>query len=871
MTRLAVCAAVGAVACILAILLHGPLTGVDAQFASLGYALRGTADADSTVVLVYVDESSIATLGWPVRRNFYALMIKALTDLHVRAVGMEVMFEDENPAYAEYDALLAQVAGSAGNVVVSSYFDRLGDLPDNAAEGGHRSAPPAFPRVGGVELRGSGLHMPYPALLNAAAGVGHLNLVADASSPLFVATRDGVVPSFAVEVLRVYARAGRGDARYDGSSYTLETPPTSVPTGANGIVPLNFQGPLSSFASYPFLEVLRSYDAVRSGREGVVPVVSFKDKIVLIGVIAEGRSRFVSTPVDPLLPSLAMHATFLDNALRHRFPGGGGPALALLLLLAVGIGSAMAGILVRPPWHVVLAFGISLGVLLVSLLLFITFSFVLPAAGPFVAGTVAAVIALVLRHRTMEHRVLSLEAEKNAVLAQLRDREAKVAILERELTSRDDAAPEARTEELLQAIRGYKAEIRVLTSQAEDMERYEPQAEPGAIEIFEGIVHERNGAVKSAVEFVRKIAGSDAPVLILGESGTGKELVARAIHRLSGRAQGPFVAVNCGALAENLLESELFGHERGAFTGAVKDRLGRFELADGGTIFLDEIGEVSEGFQLKLLRVLQEGELERVGAMKTIKVNVRVVAATNKDLREEVRAKRYREDLYYRLNVLSVTLPPLRERPGDIPLLARHFLSRENSQMSMSRNVMDAFLHYRWPGNVRELESVVRRAVLLSSAERRTMVSTNDLGDEIAAAVRDAVPVEEQILDLVREKMFSRSAVTETADEVGGLNRGTVAEYLRGEFLTVFVACSYDVEAAVRRISLSTDAAVNDRVRKRLHEYLANIAEAIDASLPWQTARLGLKPKAKNLPQRYHVSLEQVGEAIFRGIWKPGK
>ena len=384
------------------------------------------------------------------------------------------------------------------------------------------------------------------------------------------------------------------------------------------------------------------------------------------------------------------------------------------------------------------------------------------------------------------------------------------------------------------------------------------------------MVYGAQGKMQPVIAFVRKIAGSGASVLIMGESGTGKELIARAIHTLSGRAAGPFVAVHCGALAESLLESELFGHERGALTGAVKDKPGRFELADGGTIFLDEIGDVSDGFQLKLLRVLQEGELERVGGTKTRKVDVRVLAATNKDLKEQVALGRFREDLYYRLNVLTVMLPPLRERGEDIPPLVGHYLQREGGGLLVSKVVMDALRSYRWPGNVRELESVITRASLLTKAEKRSMITLRDINEEVSAEMVRGGPLQDEILDLLRKKAFSRSAIAESADELGGLNRGTVAEYFRGECLKAFAENQFDIGRAVRHIALSPDPETHQRVRKKVLEYLGNISEAIDTSQPWETSRASLRPKAKNLPQRYHAHLEQVAEAYFRGLWKMG-
>ena len=233
---------------------------------------------------------------------------------------------------------------------------------------------------------------------------------------------------------------------------------------------------------------------------------------------------------------------------------------------------------------------------------------------------------------------------------------------------------------------------------------------------------------------VERVAPTDTSVAVYGESGTGKELVARAIHQRSRRAQGPFIKVNCGALVETLLESELFGHEKGAFTGAIKRKLGRFELADGGTLFLDEIGDVSPAMQTKLLRVLQERDFERVGGETSIKVDVRVISATNRDLTREVAEGRFREDLYYRLQVVPIVIAPLRERKSDIPLLVEHFIRRlapktNPSVTAIDDSAMARLLAYRWPGNVRELENVIEQALVFSDGDRI-------LSEALPAAVR---------------------------------------------------------------------------------------------------------------------------------------
>jgi DNA-binding NtrC family response regulator len=234
---------------------------------------------------------------------------------------------------------------------------------------------------------------------------------------------------------------------------------------------------------------------------------------------------------------------------------------------------------------------------------------------------------------------------------------------------------------------------------------------------LEGIVGE-SGRMQEVLALVKRVAPSDATVLIRGESGTGKELIARAIHYNSRRAAGPLVSLNCAALPEQLLESELFGHEKGAFTGAVAQRKGRFEAADGGSIFLDEIGDLSTALQVKLLRVLQERQFERIGGNRTLAVDVRILAATHRDLERAMGDGRFREDLYYRLNVVTIQIPPLRERREDIPLLLDHFLHKfagknRRDVAGITAAARDALLKYDYPGNIRELENVIERAVLL--------------------------------------------------------------------------------------------------------------------------------------------------------------
>ncbi len=303
----------------------------------------------------------------------------------------------------------------------------------------------------------------------------------------------------------------------------------------------------------------------------------------------------------------------------------------------------------------------------------------------------------------------------------------------------------------------------------------------------------RAPAMKEVLETVAQVAPSEASVLILGESGTGKELIANALHQGSSRVDKRFIKVNCASIPETLLESELFGHEKGAFTGAVNRRAGRFELADSGTIFLDEIGEMNLPTQAKLLRVLQEREFEPLGSTKTVKVDIRVIAASNKNLEQEVGKRNFREDLYYRLNVVPILLPPLRDRKEDIPLLTEHFVNKYNEKNS--RNVLgfhpralDALMRYSWPGNIRELENVVERAVILTREdyvpyselpEAVKGESGDDLSEQIRSGIRAGMTIKEMERELIISTLEETDGNRTHSARILGITRRTLQHKLK--------------------------------------------------------------------------------------------
>ncbi len=323
-------------------------------------------------------------------------------------------------------------------------------------------------------------------------------------------------------------------------------------------------------------------------------------------------------------------------------------------------------------------------------------------------------------------------------------------------------------------------------------------------------------AMQEVYRVTRRVAGSNASVLILGETGVGKELIASAIHRLSHRSGGPFVRVNCGALSESLLESELFGHVRGAFTGAVANRTGRFEAANGGTVFLDEINSTSLTLQVKLLRVLQEREFERVGDTSTLSTDARIVAASNRDLMQQVREERFREDLYWRLNVVPIEIPPLRRRREDIPALVSFFLEHYNEVndryvVHIGPGTMEALQDYHWPGNVRELQNYIERAVVMAETDELTMellpscVVSRDLPEGVSLPHGD--------FDSLTREVVMRGL--SEASAVPGAIHSVIVEQIEKELISqVLAACGGVQTKAATRLGINRNT-----LHKKIKDY----------------------------------------------------
>lgn len=810
------------------------------------HRLRGGRTLSDDLVLVTIGADDIAALGgWPLTRDYYGYLLQGLTRMGARVVAPDLLFEQRDRLYPEFDAIFSDYIAGSHRVILPMAFsgikaaplDRVTpDLPTQVQEG-----------VGAV--------MPADLFRTAAASVGFSNVSDEPvirRVPAMLFSGDSIVFSYGVQMARLYlgARlaAERGNLRFRGSDGTDRR----VPLDDRGFLMLDHFGGVEQVRTIGLIEALRQ---IRRGRDDL-PV---RDKIVLIAAVSPGLPVLKATPLAEVLPGALLHATVAENIIHRRVLRPVGRMFTLFVLILAALVPVVL-LQCRARRLLVVLCGAWLLILpATSLLLFAADHLFLPFALPLIASgcsMIAASLALLVdsRRRLHEekhrlHREISMiESERTAVRSQLSALEKQLQQQERE-----NRTLAGQTQVLIEEKQLAMARL------DEHLEELQPAAlGRGSAEEEWGLIHASGGAMERVVDLVRRIGPEDLPVLLLGETGTGKEVVARALHAASKRSAKPFVAINCSALTETLLESELFGHEKGSFTGALTRRRGHFEMADGGTLFLDEISETSGAFQAKLLRVLQEGLVQRLGSEGTIRVDVRIIAASNRDVKASVDVGAFRADLYYRLNGVTITLPALRERTADIPLLAEHFLRQRGQRTigGISTGAMRRLIEYHWPGNVRELENAVRHAAVLAASEDRSLIQSCDWPEDIRSGRSGAVvgesyqPLEQQILAHLRSHRFNHSALSQTARDLGHRDRGTITEYFRGLCFEALVANQFVVRSACRDLAGDEDARTVARVEQKLRGYVQN--------LPQGEVDPAASAVFKGLPKKYHPALRQV-------------
>lgn len=873
----------------------------------------GSAHAHPAIVLIGRDEESDARFGVGVwDRALFAKVITGLSQAGARTIALDFHMPAVSPPErgngASDQALLA--ATGSGRVlypiaVTPSNWDVAESpiLPEVLT----RTASLFDPHIVRALSQAGRVEGPFPALASAAASLGHIAAWPDVDGvyrrvPSFVAVGEKAVPALGLamaanflqvppeqielipgEVLRLR------DARWpDGRQRTV-----TVPVDAEGRLLIRYAGRWTD-GQFPYLSFVDVWDAIAEGRKAELrEQVAGKLVILVHAALGSDKRRTpyeVAAPGGFILANVA-NALLTQQGLREVVAPTG-----WLLAFALGVGAAGA-IVLWPGWGGLLAAG-ALGLAYLSGT-FVSMGLgglVLPVLSPLATLAVATVLALgwTRRHATdlvaqLEaeqlalHRALatkqellarqetkaeSLEEDLDNARADVATGQAQQSDLQRKLGAMQQALQEScrqadATREAVQALERRLASVQAATVDQASLAKGDADALQQDSERL-GILT-RDPAMLRALRDLKKAARSRTPVLILGEPGTGKELYAQAAHQLSDRAAGPFVPVNMAAVPAELFESELFGHVKGAFTGALRDKVGSFEQAHHGTLFLDEIGDLRLDLQAKLLRVLQDQRIMRVGDTGLRAVDVRIVAATNRDLLQGIAQGWFREDLYYRLHGIELRLPPLRDRRADIPLLAAALVRAAASQagragLALSQGAVDTLCRRTWKGNVRELKHVLEKAVLLAEGE---LIQEADLGllPESLAGTVVAVPVpaasvgdprkdDASLLAMLRDHSFDLQATAKTL----GWDRSTVMQRLKGMCFQALVEHQGNRTAAAA--FLAGAPGLTRLVEVKLSEYAEHLLTVARTFPTRAEALIGCRKRFKNIPERYGVAME---------------
>jgi transcriptional regulator with GAF, ATPase, and Fis domain/CHASE2 domain-containing sensor protein len=780
----------------------------DREIENLFIRTRGEINPDSNIILIHFSEDDISRIGpWPIKRNYYALLINQLTSLGVKKIGLEIFLSSRLVTQSVYDNLLMKEIEKSGRVVLSCV---AGSIVER-----------------NYLFETDSLSYPSPKLLNEKLVTGHINFIKDDHYEIPLSLRQNEIDEKAFS------------SQLSGKEFE------------NKSVIVNF---ISSWQKIKKYSALEFAELVYSQSN---ELKRFENKIVIIGISDPQIASTIQTPFDEQMPGVALHVFALENIINSRDMNGKFYDLSAIIFLLIILGIIIYRS-ISDNYFLTKYLVTGLFVLVASFILSAIFFWIISFAF-FLIPFFALIITDIALYFIQGKEELKGALDESTVLRNLlHTKEFELENLQKEIK-----ASGRESSQLMEKVNSLQSDIKKLKGSEDDRSEAEIKI-GGRVESFQGIIYS-SSSIAQVVELIKKAAPTDTTILVTGESGTGKELVAKAIHLLSKRKDKNFISVNCAALQDSLLESELFGHERGAFTGAVADRQGRFELADNGTIFLDEIGETSENFQAKMLRVLQSGEIEKVGSTKAYKVDVRVVAATNKNLIELVKKKMFREDLFYRLNVINIELPPLRERREDINVLAKSFIESEAADMQISIAALQALNDYHWKGNVRELESVIKRAVIFANSEKRNMIRLTDFPKEIVKET--SYNFEDIVLESLRGKKFSRSSIIETAKELGNINRTMISENLRGVVLKSLVESQFNIEKAIMIISGTEDTDTNERVRSKIQTFLGNIENDLRKTEvnDFETFKKQFSSKYKNLPVKFHLYLDEVTKWKIQG------
>ena len=794
---------------VLFVLIFSSITdSIDSSISSDIERILGESQPDSNIVIIHISSNDIEQLGpWPIKRSYYALLIKYLNQYKVKKIGLEVFLSSKFTTQSLYDNVLVKEINNAKNVSLSSL---AGDI-----------------KIKSNLYVTDDFSLPSPKLLDEKITTGHIN---------FVKNNGYLIP------LTIRANGINENAFCSSLLDSAQKIPAEIT--------VKFRSSWKKFKNYSMIEF---FQIVQDHPDDLGIL---KNKIVMIGVSDPLLSANISSPFDENMPGIGLHAFALDNLLNNNSWNNNYYLVSKIVICVMMFSLLFVFFKERINYLVFVPLILTMILLLIIFQRF--FCLQLSYSALLFSTFVIVIYDLFRIWNENRSRLKGFFNETEILKNLLKEKERSLESLQNRLSENDNNTSSG----LLNKIRELKTDIAKLKGNEEDKNVFvTTSGQEGSI--FYGMIY-RSEIMSKVVELIKKSAPTDATILITGESGTGKELVARSIHEISNRRNENFIALNCAALTESLLESELFGHVKGAFTGALNNKPGKFELADNGTIFLDEIGETSENFQVKLLRVLQSGEYDKVGSTSTSKTNVRVIAATNKDLKQLVKENKFREDLFYRLNVIDIHLPALKDRKEDIEPIVYHLLKTGDKSYQVSTAALKVLNENDWKGNVRELESVLKRAKVFCDASGKDLIQLADLPGEIVKNIK--LDFDDIVIESLRNKKFSHSSINETAKELGNLNRTIISENFRGISLKYFYECDFDLLDTVKIIVNSDDEDAKNKVKSKLDTWLMNIKKDLEqaGSNDFDLIKKKFNSKYKNLPQKFHFYLDETIKYLIK-------
>ncbi|GJL77274.1 MAG: hypothetical protein NPINA01_02630 [Nitrospinaceae bacterium] len=873
------------------------------------FAFRGEIDTVSSLVMIDADDASARKYGnWPWDRSIHAQMLAFLKDAEAAVVTYDILFA--HPQAPEKDAFLASASRDIGNVVFpvaislsesdlllsekkpgSSYL-----WEDHLASGTKKNL---FSSEDSI--------FPLPELMRP-EGLGHIATNRDIDGivrrvPLVVRHQEKLLPSLAFQTVLNFLKVPHSNIRFTGSSLIVPgvslpgekaVTDLSIPVDSKGQMLINFAGKWEdTFKHASFASVLSDEKAAPS--EGIEDLTG---KIILIANTLSG-SDIKSIPLERNFPGPGIHANIINTLLTRNFLRETTPAFNVLMIFLLSFATSRMLISRQYVRTISAVFILAGGYVVLGIFLFyfgVILELFLPILTIVITSLLASVYQSTVEKKYSDELLIEKQQIESSIARVLQKLTGKEEELKQTLNMLSDLqegmVEEKKLEETqYQRIHELQAKLETITKQKlklqEEHEELEKRfcdlnvgslAEPSTFKGEMEKIHEecmnagivtQNRKILETFLVLKQFASVPSPVLILGESGTGKELFARALHTLSERKDKPFIPVNMGAIPKDLIESELFGHKKGAFTGAINDKKGKFVLADKGTIFLDEIGDTSLDAQVKLLRVLQEKEVQPIGG-NALKTDTRVVAATHQKLENLIRNDRFREDLFYRLNALTVTLPPLRDRKEDIPFLVQHFILKYSKAYGknlsgVSEQAMKKLMNHDWKGNIRELENIVQRGITLTMND---MVQEKDLG--LDSQGDSHAPVEnktrlrggvddELLLSSLRENKFE---INETAANLN-MSRNTVSSRFKGICFELLVKNNLDRGKVAEEIS--NDHLGQKIVHQKIAEYHDNLIKTVHGFNHETEAVNEVLKRSKNIPTQYHPAIRELVKLSYQG------